>query len=77
MGGKNYNLKDEKIKSCLAIDAFAATVLHKIKSNNDESDNYKQVFLFLVCLLDLRFKTFIYYSYKKNSVEMEILKLMH
>lgn len=62
---KIYNLKNEKIKSCLAIDAFAATVLHKIKSNDDESDNDKHVFLFLVCPLDLRFKPFIIHL-KKN-----------
>ena len=75
---KVYNLKDEKIKSCLAVDAFAGTILRKIKSN-DESDNCKHIFLFLICPLDVRYKPFIIHL-KKNingNANLEIDSLIN
>lgn len=55
---KVYNLNNEKIKCVLAVDAFAGTVMKRIKSE-DDTDNCKHIFLFLVCPLDKRYKPFI------------------
>ena len=42
---KVYNLNNEKIKCVLAVDAFAGTVIKKIKAE-DDTDNCKHVFYF-------------------------------
>lgn len=48
----------KKIDCVLCVDAFAGTVLHKLIKNSTTGD-CKNVFIFLVCLLNTKYKPFI------------------
>ena len=69
---KIYSIKEEKIETVLAIDAFAGTVLKKIKDkDNFDEKTKKHVFMFLCCQQRTKIKHFISFLFLQK-VEMPI-----
>lgn len=65
---KIYSLKEEKIDVVLAVDAFAGTILKRLKDDENQNQNpNKHVFMFLFCPVLTKFKTFLGHLYPAQS----------
>lgn len=62
-----YSLKDEKIDTVLAVDAFAATILKKINNEKINDNPDKHIFMFLFCPIMTKIKPFISHLHASKS----------
>ena len=65
---KMYSLKDKKIDAVLAVDAFAGTILKKVKNDENKNNNPdKHVFMFLFCPVITKYKPFLGHLFPSKS----------